>query len=151
DDWRTWQRLSAQDADCLSRQNTYVREGRCFLQRARKEAESAHIIIVNHALLLADIAAGGTAIPPFDHLIVDEAHNLEHQATQQYGQTSSARLIQDALDGLHRAGSPQTRAGGVTALLRALKDPLANDAANGLQRAVERAAGLMVPAFSSLA
>ena len=37
-DWLTWQRFSAQDTDCLSRPNAFVREGRCFLQRARKAA-----------------------------------------------------------------------------------------------------------------
>ena len=59
-----WARFSAAEVDCLSRQHTFVRDGRCFLHRARKTAESAHIVIVNHALLLADIATGRSAIPP---------------------------------------------------------------------------------------
>ena len=65
-DWATWQRFSAQDTDCLSRQNRFVRDGQCFLMRARKAAESAHLVIVNHALLLADIASNGSALPPYD-------------------------------------------------------------------------------------
>ncbi|MES4792212.1 MAG: exonuclease, partial [Chloroflexota bacterium] len=55
EEWAAWSRLSAADADCLSRQHRHVREGNCFLLRARKNAEAAHLIIVNHALLLADI------------------------------------------------------------------------------------------------
>ncbi|MEP6871227.1 MAG: hypothetical protein ABI939_05180, partial [Anaerolineaceae bacterium] len=51
----------------------YVKDGNCFLLRARKTAESAHILIVNHALLLADLVSGGSAIPAYDHLIIDEA------------------------------------------------------------------------------
>ncbi|MDZ7726711.1 MAG: hypothetical protein U5Q44_00150 [Dehalococcoidia bacterium] len=92
-DYLTWQRVSAQDADCLSRQNSWVREGYCFLARARRAAESAHIIIVNHALLLADLAAGGSAIPAYDALIVDEAHNLEETATRQFGASVSRRQL----------------------------------------------------------
>ncbi|HET7737431.1 MAG TPA: exonuclease domain-containing protein, partial [Tepidiformaceae bacterium] len=109
--WQSWQRFSAQDTDCLARPNAYVKEGLCFLQRARKAAESAHIVIVNHALLLADIASGGSALPPFDHLVVDEAHNLEDQATQQFGGSVSRRLMMDALDGLHRRGGREQREG----------------------------------------
>ena len=62
-EWLTWQRFSTQDVDCLSRQNSFVREGNCFLQRARRAAETSHLLIVNHALLLADIASGGSALP----------------------------------------------------------------------------------------
>ncbi|HEX6032509.1 MAG TPA: exonuclease domain-containing protein, partial [Tepidiformaceae bacterium] len=67
-DWLTWQRFSAQDTDCLARQNSFVREGNCFLLRARKAAESAHLVIVNHALLLANAARADQVLPPFRHL-----------------------------------------------------------------------------------
>lgn len=138
-DWRTWQRLSAQEADCLSRQNAYVRDGRCFLQRARNAAESAHIVIVNHALLLADLASGRTAIPSFEHLIVDEAHNLEDVATQQFGASVSRRMVDDALAALHRAADRGQRAGGVAALLRSLGRGTTEAAAEALERAVDDA------------
>ncbi|MBK8047961.1 MAG: hypothetical protein IPK16_12995 [Anaerolineales bacterium] len=46
-------------------------------------ADTAHIIVVNHALLLADLASGGRIIPAYDHLIVDETHRLEEAATDQ--------------------------------------------------------------------
>ena len=151
-EWTTWQRFSAQDTDCLARQNSYVREGKCFLQRARKAAESAHIIIVNHALLLADVASGGSAIPPFDHLVIDEAHNLEDQATQQFGGTVSRRTLSDALDALHRrAASRDHREGGVAALLNAFPDPTVQAAGKALQEAVGRAHAYLGPAFDALA
>ncbi|MEX2080131.1 MAG: exonuclease domain-containing protein, partial [Dehalococcoidia bacterium] len=76
-EWSTWFRFSAQDADCLARPNAFVKENNCFLQRARKAAEGSHLVIVNHALLLSDIAQGGSALPAFDLLVLDEAHNLE--------------------------------------------------------------------------
>ncbi|MGD9934569.1 MAG: helicase C-terminal domain-containing protein [Dehalococcoidia bacterium] len=146
-DYVTWQRFSAQDADCLQRPNAQVKDGTCFLQRARKGAEAAHIIVVNHALLLADLAAGGSALPSFDHLVVDEAHNLEDVATRQFGSAVSQRLIGDALDGLHRPRARDQREGGVAALLRALPDDgLLTAAADALVAAAAEAA-LASPRF----
>ena len=46
-------------------------------------APESVILVVNHALLLTDIQAGGRVLPPFNHLIVDEAHRLEEAATDQ--------------------------------------------------------------------
>ena len=84
-----WDRLSAQGAyECLSS------GGPCFLRAARERAASSHLIIVNHALLLSDVAAGGTLIPEYDVLIIDEAHHLEDEATKHLG----FDLAQSALD-----------------------------------------------------
>jgi Rad3-related DNA helicase/DNA polymerase III epsilon subunit-like protein len=150
-DWLTWQRFSAQDTDCLSRQNSWVREGNCFLLRARKAAESAHLLIVNHALLLADIATGGSALPPYDHLIIDEAHNLEDQATQQFGGTVSRRRIMDALDGIHRRPARDQREGGVVAILKSFPEGGATMVGRALEDAVARASGLLPACFDALA
>src|SRR5205085_167112 len=46
-------------------------------------ADSAHLLVINHALLLADLVSGGRVLPPYTHLIVDEAHHLEEAATDQ--------------------------------------------------------------------
>jgi DNA polymerase-3 subunit epsilon/ATP-dependent DNA helicase DinG len=53
----------------------------CYLHQARRLAESAHVVIVNHALLLADIAVENRALPEYHYLVVDEAHHLEAAAT----------------------------------------------------------------------
>ncbi|MCI0898861.1 MAG: hypothetical protein J4O11_11250 [Chloroflexi bacterium] len=66
----------------------------CFLRAARERAEQAHIVVVNHALLLSDLARGGGLIPEYQHLVIDEAHNLEDEATRQFGFIVS----QDKLD-----------------------------------------------------
>lgn len=60
-------------------------EGPCFLRRARTEAQAADIIIVNHALLLSDLAMGGGIIPEHSALVIDEAHHLETVATRHLG------------------------------------------------------------------
>ena len=56
----------------------------CFLRAARQRAEQAHIIIVNHALLMSDMVFEGL-IPEYSTVIVDEAHHLEEAATNQFG------------------------------------------------------------------
>ena len=144
-----WARFSAADADCLLRQHTYVREGRCFLQRARKTAESAHLVIVNHALLLADRTRGGSAIPAFDHLIIDEAHNLEGQATQQFGLRIGARQVTDALEAIHRARTPERREGGLLTTT-ALPEALGAGALSALKAAIARAAKGLERPFEAL-
>ena len=74
----------------------------CFLRAARERADQAHIVVVNHALLLSDLARGGGLIPDYQHLVIDEAHNLEDEATRQLGFSVS----QDKLD---EVWEPQTR------------------------------------------
>jgi predicted DnaQ family exonuclease/DinG family helicase len=150
-EWVTWQRFSAQDSDCLARPNAYTKDGTCFLQRARRAAESAHIVIVNHALLLADIAASGSALPPFDHLVVDEAHNLEEQATQQFGGSVSRRAVSEALDGIHRRAGRDEREGGVVSLLKALPEGASRYAGEALEEAVVAALPTVAPPFEALA
>jgi ATP-dependent DNA helicase DinG len=77
-----WSRLSAEDDDCSLEACASHTGGRCPYYRARLAAESAHVIIVNHALLLADITTGSRVIPEYKYLIVDEAHHLEPATTQ---------------------------------------------------------------------
>ncbi len=77
-----WSRLSAEDEDCSLEACASHTGGRCPYYRARLAAESAHVVIVNHALLLADIATGSRVIPDYGYLIVDEAHHLESATTQ---------------------------------------------------------------------
>ncbi|MBE0416099.1 MAG: hypothetical protein IBX36_06145, partial [Dehalococcoidia bacterium] len=80
-----WNRVCAQSESCLGVQCPYQRRGHCFLYRARQKAVGAHLIIVNHALLLSDIATGSNVLPEYSHLIIDEAHHLEEEATEQWG------------------------------------------------------------------
>jgi ATP-dependent DNA helicase DinG len=49
---------------------------RCFVQTARRRARDADLLVVNHALLLNDLAQGRTLIGERDHLVVDESHRL---------------------------------------------------------------------------
>ena len=78
----TWNHISAGEKGfCLD-----MRDGSpCFLRAARQRAEQAHIIVVNHALLMTDLHFGGGLIPEYSNVIIDEAHHLEEAATNQFG------------------------------------------------------------------
>ncbi|MCX7852689.1 MAG: exonuclease domain-containing protein [Caldilineales bacterium] len=79
-----WQRICADSATCSPKHCVEGRHQPCFFYQARARAEAAHVIIINHALLLADIAVENRALPTYKHLIVDEAHHLEEAATKAY-------------------------------------------------------------------
>ncbi len=97
-----WDRLNAEGARCTTDNCPFVADGRCFPQRARRRAEAAHILVVNHALLLSDLAIGGYLLPHYDDLIIDEAHHLEEEATRQLGFHAGEREIAEALDSAQR-------------------------------------------------
>jgi len=73
--------LSAENELCTHERCAAFGGGICPLYRARRQAEAAHIVVVNHALLLADIATENSVLPEYDHLIIDEAHHLEEAVT----------------------------------------------------------------------
>ncbi len=80
-----WNKLCAEFDERLESQCTHYQRGTCYLFRARKAAENAHLIVVNHALLLSDMVADNKVLPPYNHLVIDEAHHLEEEATRQLG------------------------------------------------------------------
>ncbi len=81
----SWSKIAVSEEGCPLHECVHNQKGLCFFHRAKKTAEAAHVLVVNHALLLADIATGNRVLPPYTHLIVDEAHHLEDEATDQLG------------------------------------------------------------------
>jgi ATP-dependent DNA helicase DinG len=74
-----WANIASDPLDCVG---IHCTKEDCYVHRARAEAEAANLVVVNHALLLADAEVGGGLLPDFDHLVVDEAHHLEDAATR---------------------------------------------------------------------
>lgn len=58
-----------------------------YYKNAFKKAENAHIVIVNHSLLSADLHLQNNLIPPYDKIIIDEAHNFTDVAKEQFSLT----------------------------------------------------------------
>ena len=59
--------------------------GKDFYLAARKNAQEADIIITNHSMLLTDMVRESSMLPPYDYLVIDEAHHLEKSARQHLG------------------------------------------------------------------
>ncbi|OQM45188.1 ATP-dependent helicase DinG [Anoxybacillus sp. UARK-01] len=79
-----------------------------FFQRARQRASKADLIITNHAFLLQDLNSDKPLFPPYEQLIVDEAHHLEDVASQYFGQSVdyvAVRLLLTRIGNGHDEGS----------------------------------------------
>jgi predicted DnaQ family exonuclease/DinG family helicase len=86
-----WARIGSEAGSCRGRR---CRErNRCFHTRIRTAAARAHIVIVNHALLMADIAADRVPIGAYSTLVIDEAHHLERAASQHLGNEINAWMF----------------------------------------------------------
>ncbi|MFZ5824441.1 MAG: helicase C-terminal domain-containing protein [Bacillota bacterium] len=99
---RLWSDVMSETETCLGPKCRWYRN-HCFAYRARRRAKDADILVLNHALLFADMATGNQILPPFRHLIVDEAHHLEAVATQNLGINLENWDITGALLHLFRA------------------------------------------------
>ncbi|MFL5761545.1 MAG: helicase C-terminal domain-containing protein [Thermomicrobiales bacterium] len=125
--------ISADGEACSAAKCVYQQRNQCFLFRARRQAENAHIVIVNHALLLSDSEEGSRVLPDYHHLVVDEAHHLEDQATAQFGFTVNEMLINDYLDGVLRHDG--TSISGVLAAATGFLSRSTNDEASKIRAA----------------
>jgi ATP-dependent DNA helicase DinG len=111
---------------------------RCFVLEARREAQEADIVIVNHHLLLADLALKesgfGELLPGVDAVVVDEAHQLPDVAQQFFGIAVGTR----ELESLVRDSFAEAQLAGVAGEVASL---------DGLSRAVVdlRRAAQLVP------
>ena len=77
----TWQRLSAEDEGCSLDRCSAQMAGACPFFKARKAAEAANIVIVNHALLISDAITDNRVMPDYNYVVIDEAHHLEEATT----------------------------------------------------------------------
>lgn len=87
-----WLNICGEAEGCLGSRCRYQKS--CFVNRARRSAEEADLIISNHSLLFADVRAENRVLPSYGPLIIDEAHHLEESATAHLGR----QLTQGALN-----------------------------------------------------
>ena len=143
-----WPRACASEDNCVTTRCAYY-PGGCFLYRARQLAQGAHVIVVNHALLLSDLAKSGSLLPEYRRLIVDEAHRLEEEATDQLGFEVSEHDIYDCLDQFSDRGGLGSRIRGhlrnatLTASRRRQLTDRLKELQDGARSARDRAAALV--------
>ncbi len=101
----SWARIASDPLDCVG---IHCTKEDCYVHRARAEAEAADLVVVNHALLLADAEIGGGLLPEYDHLVIDEAHHLEDAATRGLRQEVDGPGLQALLERLG-SGNPLPR------------------------------------------
>ncbi|MHB8124823.1 MAG: helicase C-terminal domain-containing protein [Desulfitobacteriaceae bacterium] len=92
-----------------------LRAGVCFLLRARKRAEDADLVIVNHSLLFSDLKTDFKVLPEYHYLVVDEAHHLHRSALEQLGSDLSLENVIRVIEKVFR---PQGQCFFVTYKLR---------------------------------
>jgi ATP-dependent DNA helicase DinG len=141
-----WAQVTSTRESCLGMRCPEI--SRCHVALARREALEADIVIVNHHLLLADLALKedgfGDLLGSADAVILDEAHQIPDLATQFFGISVSSRQVETLLRDLRVALSAQAaRAGAPAGLTGAQASALrgADEALRALRGAVAGASG----------
>ena len=96
-----WQQVTSTRDNCLGTECPFYKE--CFVMKARKEAQQADVVVVNHHLFFADVVLRDTGmaelLPAANTVIFDEAHQLPETATLFFGETlSTSQLLEIARD-----------------------------------------------------
>lgn len=107
--FEVWEKARSEHGNCMGHRCRHFRE--CFYQNARRRAQHAQLIVVNHALFFADLILrrhGASVIPDYDFAILDEAQTLERVAGQHFGATMTDGQFRFLLNSLF---NPQTSKG----------------------------------------
>ncbi len=92
-----WNLVTSTRDNCLGAECTYYQD--CFVMKARKEAQQADVVVVNHHLFFADVALKDTGVaellPTANTVIFDEAHQLPDTATLFFGDTVSTSQVME--------------------------------------------------------
>ena len=105
-----WDEVAAEPDLCRRHQCTHFEK--CFVFRARRIAAEADVIVVNHHLLLSDVAvrrvsnnwSDAAVLPSYSRLVVDEGHHLEDAAASHLGVTVTRAGLQRLFSRLERRG-----------------------------------------------
>ncbi|GAA4337854.1 ATP-dependent DNA helicase [Pigmentiphaga soli] len=106
-----WHRVTSTRDNCLGSDCPSFRD--CFVMQARKSAAEADVVVVNHALFLADLALKDEGItdllPAADTVVFDEAHQLPAAATRFLGESVSSHQLLDFARDATAAGLSHAR------------------------------------------
>ena len=124
-----WNLVTSTRDNCLGAECTHYQD--CFVMKARKEAQQADVVVVNHHLFFADVALKDTGVaellPSANTVIFDEAHQLPDTATTFFGETISTsqvmELCRDVLaEGLTHARDGADWAATIAPVEKAVRD-----------------------------
>jgi ATP-dependent DNA helicase DinG len=114
-----WSKVCSDSETCMGKNCS--EKARCFVQALRKEASAARIVVVNHHLLFADLAArhsgagyeATAVLPPYSRVIIDEAHSIEGAATSFFSKEFGKTGILKHAGRLYRKRKRGTAQGGL--------------------------------------
>ena len=109
-----WKAVTCTSVECPGKADC-ADGGECFAERARDRAQEASILVVNHALYCAHLAAAGRVLPEHDVVILDEAHAFPDNATNAFAGDISG-------DGITRLSGMLARAGADAAAINKLSE-----------------------------
>jgi ATP-dependent DNA helicase DinG len=106
-----WQRVTSTRENCLGQDCPRIRD--CFVVKARRQAQEADVVVVNHALFMADLVLREEGVtdllPEADTVIFDEAHQLPDTATRFLGSSVSTHQLMDFGRAMEAAGLAYAR------------------------------------------
>jgi ATP-dependent DNA helicase DinG len=124
-----WNLVTSTRDTCFGSECQYYQD--CFVMKARKEAQQADVVVVNHHLFFADVALKDTGIaellPSANTVIFDEAHQLPDTATLFFGETVSTSQILELCRDVLAEGLSHARDGADWARLVAPVERAARD------------------------
>ena len=97
--------VQCDDKDCRGKKCPFFKE--CFFYSARRRAQGARIVVTNHHVVLVDATirwennedfSSPTILPGYTHLVLDEAHHIETEATEMFSEKFSFALVAQELD-----------------------------------------------------
>jgi ATP-dependent DNA helicase DinG len=117
-----WEKVNAESDTCLRVRCKHFND--CFVNKARRDAASADLLVVNHHLLFADLSlrsATGSysdmaVLPGYRRVILDEAHNIEDSATSYFGARVTRLGLLRLLGRIHHPQSKRQEGGLISAL-----------------------------------
>ena len=103
-----WSKVNSESDACMGMRCPFHND--CFVMKVRKEAAGANILVVNHHLLFADIesrleGAGfedAAVLPPYKHIIFDEAHGIENAATSFFSESVNRFKLNKLISQMYR-------------------------------------------------
>ncbi len=107
DQFNLWHQVCSDPTACTPR-HCAAEGDHCFFRWAKQAAAASDLLVVNHALLLADMNTDNRVLPSYKHLIVDEAHQLEAVLTNQIGFSLTQGRLASRLRSLYRTESGHT-------------------------------------------
>lgn len=99
-----WDKVQSDSGNCMGRKCPTF--DRCFYQSARAELEGANLLICNHALFFSDLALRAQDVgflPRYQHVVLDEAHNVEDVASEHFGRSLAEGRVMHLLTTLCNA------------------------------------------------